>query len=159
MVIFFYLCMKSVHFNKVYGFQKMNTIIGACQAICHWNHVYAGFSSSQTQEQVISLISSSPQTEGVALIREIKRSSVCYRHMALSSTQFVLPPTYLHLTFDLGTYCLSVPSISLALSHTFPSPKCCHVILTSVCLLLSLASPHSSCHPSRRGALLVFLCE
>lgn len=125
-------------FHILQGFQKSTTI----KERSHWNHVCTGFCSSQTQQQVISLISSSPLTEGV-LISVIKRCSVCYRHMALDGTQFVLP-TYLHLTFDLMTYCLSVlPSVYLFLTHCCPPSA---VILTSL-HLLQFSSPASLLRP------------
>lgn len=88
---------KNYHNHRSIYFQSQRS-----PPLCHWNHVSIGFSWSQTQEQVISLISSSPLTEGV-LISEMKRSSVCYKCAALNSTQFVLPPRYLYLTFDLFT--------------------------------------------------------
>lgn len=62
---------KSSHNQK-----SVSCLAPQAPTLCHWNHVYARFCLSHTQQQVISLISSSPLTEGV-LISDIKCSSVC----------------------------------------------------------------------------------
>lgn len=62
---------KSSHNQK-----SVSCLAPQAPTLCHWNHVYAWFCLSHTQQQVISLISSSPLTEGV-LISDIKCSSVC----------------------------------------------------------------------------------
>lgn len=121
-----------------------------------WNHVYAGFRWSQTQEQVIPLISSSPLTEGV-LISEMRLKCFCYRRMALNSTLwyiffFTTTLSFISLLILLLSVYLSLPSVYLSLTHSHPP---CTVIFTSLCPFLSFFSLLAI--PSCWSASLVFI--
>lgn len=144
--IFLCICMYVFSLSLRFPKKETFTITGAFTVelsglpppLCHWNHVCAGFILNQTQEQVISLISSSPLTDGV-LVSEFKPSSVCYKHTALSFYH-----TYPQLTFNFVSQCLPVlPWVYLFLTRPCPC-KCCRPHTPTVLsFLLALAVPRA----------------
>lgn len=72
----FFFCSLRLLPKSSHNQKSLSCLAPQAPTLCHWNHVYARFCLSHTQQQVISLISSSPLTEGV-LISDIKCSSVC----------------------------------------------------------------------------------